>query len=875
MYRFALTLVLSFLLYNNLVAQVVFVAGTTAALTGVNAGKVMQVDFNYGGEVYVQGGDNTAGQIAKLSNGGGLLWKYSVPVPGWQYGGNFGGWAVEKTTGHVYVGPGAAAGGGRVIRLNGVSGTYDNYRTRFFTDANNNNGEIWKMRWYCNGGSPQILIASGGGTNGDYHDNMGMLLPPATGFSSYNVTGITTYPYKQDVADFVVDPANKDLYCILASDGTPFVNNRIYKNSQPYTAADQKWNTLTGYTTLQEDNNAPFMAGSGSGTNAANVLAVSSKYLFYYDGKNLKAFDKSTGATVGTPLTFSSTALMQQGIYADNCDHVFIGTASGSIKVLQFNGTVFDDNAVADIDIPGYSGKAVYALEYDEDRNYVYAGGDGFVAAVNLSAYCALPKPRINYILTAKATKNSVTATIFPAPPANAVITYTLLKPDGGTATSSTASFTNLHGINSFTIFADIVIDCQNTTILDIFQLSDLDLDAKTETVCGGKGGRITIIGKGGTPPYTYGVDNLIFGANNVFSNLTPGTHVALIKDVVNYVEVSIPVIITVSDLVVDAGNDATICEGLSTPLSGTSNGINFSWTPVAGISNTTIVNPSASPPTTTKYYLSATKGTCTLTDSLVVTVLPAPIAHAGNDTSVCYTYDGLLHGSGGLSYKWKPETYLSNTAVDAPEVIHPERSVLYTLQVTDAQGCRSLKEDSVLFHVVPPTQVWAGNDTIVALGQPLQMQAVDLNKSGFTQFAWSPSYGLTTPSTANPIAQPENNITYQVTAVTPEGCTASDAVFVKVFKNVDIYVPNAFTPNGDGRNDIFRVTAPGMKALKYFVIMNRWGQEVFRTTDLAAGWNGTLKGNHLSAGTFVWALEGVDYTGRVIRKKGTIELIR
>ena len=841
----------------------------------------MQVDYDYAGNVYVQGGDNMAGQIAKFGPAGNLLWQFAGSASGFTYGTNFGGWAVDKTTGNVYVGQGSTGFGCVIIRLNTSTGLYDNYRTPYFTDGDGNKGEIWKMRWYCNGGSPQLLIAGGSGGVGSFHDNMGVFSLSGTSFISYNVTGITTYPYNQDVSDFVIDPANKDLYCILASGNTPFVNNRIYKNSFPYMAANQRWNTLSGYTVLREDHNTPFMAeppvinSPGASTNATNILAVNSKYLFYYDGKNLKALDKATGATVGTPQSFGSTALMQQGIYADNCDNVYIGATNGSIKVLRFNGSAFDDNAVADIAIPGYSGKAVYAIEYDADRNYLYAGGDGFIAAVDLASYCASTKPpAVTYTLVANPAGTDVTASLTPALPPGAVVTYTLVSPNGVIGTNSTGTFTNLTSGIDYTMNADIAIECNKAQATAKFKLPDLALELKLTDVCGGKGGKITAIGKGGVPPYMYSIDGINFQSNSEFSNLGKGDYTVTIQDAKGFT-VSSPVKIIVNDLAVDAGNDVTICEGTAARLAGNSNGITLLWSPGAGLNNATVANPDASPNATTKYYLSATKGNCTLIDSLIVTVLPAPVADAGNDTSVCYASNGMLHGSGGVSYTWTPGTYLSNEAIAKPRVVYPKQSVTYTLQVTDAHGCHSLQADTMLFHVIPAAEVWAGNDTIVAVGQPLQLQAVDKNQSGFTQYTWSPSYGLLNPLVANPVALLENNGTYQVTALTPEGCTATDAVYVKVFKYVDIYVPNAFTPNGDGHNEIFRITAPGLKTLKYFIIMNRWGQEVFRTTNPAAGWDGTLNGNRQLAGSFVWALEGVDYMGRIFRRRGTVELIR
>jgi gliding motility-associated-like protein len=863
-----------------------FVTTTAAALTGLNVGKVMQVDFDYNGDVYVQGGTNEDGQIAKFDPTGNMVWRFATSVPGvsWFYGDNFGGWTVEKTTGNVYVGQGSYAYGCSIIRLNSATGGYDNFHTPNFHDRSGRQGEIWKMRWYCNGGSPQVMIAGGSGGVGDFADNIGVLLLPTTNFTSYNVTGITTYPYNQDVSDFVIDPANNDLYCILASGNTPFVNNRIYKNIDPYTAANQQWNTLSGYTVLHEDNNTPYVAQPSDpnnpqgSTNATNILAVTSSYLFYYDGKNLKAFDPSTGAGVGTPVTLPSAALMQQGIYADECNNVYIGAADGTIKVYRFNGTTFDDNAVADIAIPGYAGKAVYALSYDQNHNLLYAGGDGFVASFDVSANCGVvPPPPITYNLSVTPVGTSVTSSITPAPPPGSVITYTLLQGTAIVGANATGAFSGLAVPADYTMRADIILGCASALATADFKLKVLQVQLAATDVCGPDAGSITATASGGTSPYLYSSDGINFQQSNKFPNLSPGSYTITVMDD-SHDHTSQTVSIAASDLTVDAGTDKTICEGTSTRLAGSTNGTSLAWSPSDGLSSTDVANPDAAPVATTQYYLSATKGNCTLTASVTVQVLPAPVANAGKDTSVCYGTNGVLHGSGvseSGSWSWTPATFLNNDAVASPVVSQATRSVAYVLHVTDASGCGSLHDDTVLLRVVPPTQVSAGRDTTIASNAPLQLHAEDVNHSGFDRYTWSPSEGLNNAFSEDPIAILDKSITYEVRAITPEGCPATDVVKITVYKGPDIYVPGAFTPNGDGHNDVLRITAPGVVTLRSFAIFNRWGQEVFRTANPSMGWDGKLNGTPQEPGTYVWMVEGLDYTGKLIQKKGTLLLIR
>ncbi|MBS1606962.1 MAG: gliding motility-associated C-terminal domain-containing protein, partial [Bacteroidetes bacterium] len=234
------------------------------------------------------------------------------------------------------------------------------------------------------------------------------------------------------------------------------------------------------------------------------------------------------------------------------------------------------------------------------------------------------------------------------------------------------------------------------------------------------------------------------------------------------------------------------------------------------------------------------------------------------------------LQGSGGETYSWTPTTYLSDATSPDATVVRPLQTTTYYLTVTDEKGCKSLLSDAVVITVTPPPAVWVGNDTSILAGQPVPMEVSDLNGSGFTFFNWSPASGLDNPGIRDPIATPGQSVTYTVLAGTAAGCEATGTRTITVYSLAGIFVPNAFSPNGDGHNDVLHARPVGIREFKYFAVFNRWGQRVFYTADPAVGWNGSMGGQIVSVTTpFVWMAAGIDYRGSLVERKGTVILVR
>jgi gliding motility-associated-like protein len=414
-----------------------------------------------------------------------------------------------------------------------------------------------------------------------------------------------------------------------------------------------------------------------------------------------------------------------------------------------------------------------------------------------------------------------------------------------------------------------------NTETISISNTVPPQIVTNATTATCNNDGTITAAGSSGLLPLQYSLDNISFQTNNIFTGLAGGTYSLVVKDSIGCTSSQVTIVPLINNLMADAGSDQTVCEGVLTTLNAVSNGATFSWTPVTGVIDPTVLHVQVSPAENIMYTLTASKGPCTAKDFVTINVKPAPHADAGQDTVICFGKDFQLQGSGGKDYSWTPGNYLSDTHIADPVVLQPLHSMTYYLVVTDAEGCSSIQNAPVYVRVTPTPKVFAGNDTSSGFNQTVQLHAADMNNSGFYQYTWTPAAGLNNPNISNPIATLSGDMLYTVSATAPGGCESSDEVRIKLFAGPSIYVPNAFTPNGDGKNDVLKSIPIGIRTFKYFAIYNRLGQKIFYSNDPGKGWDGTLNGTPQSDGGFVWMVEGIDINGKIIHREGPVLLIR
>jgi len=377
---------------------------------------------------------------------------------------------------------------------------------------------------------------------------------------------------------------------------------------------------------------------------------------------------------------------------------------------------------------------------------------------------------------------------------------------------------------------------------------------------------------------------------------------------------------------------DTAICIGSAAWLFA-SGGISYSWSPASTLNDSLISNPIAQPDSFTTYFVTvADTNGCKGKDSIHVSILALPQPIISADTIICKFTQAILSASGGVSYLW------DDGAMGDTDVVSPLINSNYSVVVTDSNGCSNsaltnvsiapdfltmsgdteicIGDNTILSGNGASTYLWnngattssitvspttfttytligfdgtcfdtaslnvtvdplpnvdAGPDVSIALGSSTTLIA-----SGGVSAQWSPGISLSCMDCISTMASPMDTTVYYVIVTDVNGCSAEDSVTVSTIPPDDVFIPNAFTPNGDGLNDLLMPILSGHTTTESFAVFNRWGQEVFFTSSSGTGWDGKFQSQPEAMDVFVYYFTGLDTeTGEKIVKKGNVFLIR
>ncbi len=313
----------------------------------------------------------------------------------------------------------------------------------------------------------------------------------------------------------------------------------------------------------------------------------------------------------------------------------------------------------------------------------------------------------------------------------------------------------------------------------------------------------------------------------------------------------------------------AQICYGTSVPISVTG-ASNFTWTPSIGLSSTTSSNIIASPLTTTNYTVVGynQSGTVICTQKMSYSVIIVPLAEPkiSPNVAICQGDKTMLTASGGNTFAWTPTVGL-NVGTGSGVVASPSVSTEYTVDVSYQGSCGSFT--TVFVQVNPNPVVTAGRDSSYNFEE-----AKFLSATGTGTMTWIAGEEISCRDCPNSQIFPNNSGCYVIETVNEFGCKAKDEMCVEVTKEFSIYVPNAFTPNGDGINDEF--LAFGYNITDFTMeIFDRWGEKLFSSGELTKGWNGTFKGQPSEYAVYIYKITYKGLDGKRVNKTGHVTLNR
>lgn len=297
--------------------------------------------------------------------------------------------------------------------------------------------------------------------------------------------------------------------------------------------------------------------------------------------------------------------------------------------------------------------------------------------------------------------------------------------------------------------------------------------------------------------------------------------------------------------------SNGPVCYGSNLILTA-SGGSAYSWTGPHGFTsreaNPVVRNVDVSAAGIYHVTVTSPEG-CTADGQIVVSVVEPPVAGVGPDVSICEGSSATLQATGGTTYIWSPADGVSDINSPNP-IVSPVQTTTYTVRVSNG-SCTS--DANVTVNVFKPAIANAGPDKLVLEGDSVVLDGEVRGSAGFSYY-WSPSDYLDDPNVLHPKAGPISDITYTLHAVSNTDCSSTnDQVVVKVLKK--LIIPNTFSPNGDGINDIWNIEALESYPQSDIKIFNRSGAVVFSETGYTKAWDGKYNGADLPVGVYYYII--------------------
>lgn len=379
----------------------------------------------------------------------------------------------------------------------------------------------------------------------------------------------------------------------------------------------------------------------------------------------------------------------------------------------------------------------------------------------------------------------------------------------------------------------------------------------------------------GGTPLYKISWNTSPKQISDTAVNLTAGWHSVIVTDANGCLDLDSVQIGVFPHTDINAGTDTVICAYKTVKLNA-SGAKSYLWSPPTGLSCINCSSPLATPLASTVYKVSGLDlYDCPDTGHVKIDVISKVPVSAGNNMDICVGDSVQLSATGGISYVWTPDSYLNNSMIAEP-VTNPDSSIKYRVVITENECFKDTLYQSVTVHPRPTIEL--GPDLQGVPGASFQLKPSVTNA---TDIRWTPVEGLSCSDCYTPVATVNSTVTYKATVSNGTICIASDEITIRVACDGSlIFIPNTFTPNGDGLNDRFYPSAKGVNLINVMRVYDRWGELLFerynfKPNDESSGWDGTYKLHSLPPDVFVYYVEIQCTNGERTFLKGDISLVR
>jgi gliding motility-associated-like protein len=435
-----------------------------------------------------------------------------------------------------------------------------------------------------------------------------------------------------------------------------------------------------------------------------------------------------------------------------------------------------------------------------------------------------------------------------------------------GTTFVTNALFTNI-AVGNYTITVRDANGCQSTNPIVVNQPSKLTATKViTDVLCFGfSTGSIQITAADGTGPYIYSIDGLNYSQNGTFSNLGQGNYSIVVKDA-NACPLNVPASIgSAPALVIKVVSETDmIC---TTPGNISINGTGGKGPYLYSLNGGSYGSAAVFNNLDTGKYTLKVKDANGCIQSVDTVVHPYKSASAvvvtiNGSTTICSGQTVELVSDKLNGNVWYPNG-------ETTKSIFVSVSGTYYVVAPDQFSC-PVKSNKVNIQLLPKPDVKPGKGTEICAGTATQLGSDPV--PGYS-YSWTSEPSGFISSLANPMVQPAANIKYRLT-VNNKGCMASDTVSITVKGDPEIFIPNSFTPNGDGLNDKFKVSSDQPIELTG-TIFNRWGEKIFEWNTLDGGWDGISKSETNQLDVFVYIINGKGRCSKTTTRMGTVTIVK